>query len=74
MEFNADKFQLIQHGPHEDMKLPYNLPNNQELHKSKIVKDLGTEVSEDLAGRQDIDTLTTNATSFANWILRIIKK
>ena len=48
MEFNADKFQLIQHGQCEELKLPYNLPNNQELKKSKTVKDLGTQVSEDL--------------------------
>ena len=73
MEFNSDKFQLIQHGKREDIKIPYNLPSNLELTKSEAVKDLGTQVSEDLTWRQNINTLTTNATRFANWILRTIK-
>ena len=73
MEFNADKFQLIQHGKHDELKLPYTLPNGQELEKSETVKDLGTHVSEDLTWRQNINTLAINATSFANWILRTIK-
>ena len=73
MEFNADKFQLIQHGQCEERKLPYNLPNNQELKKSKTVKVLGTQVSEDFTGRENINILSNNATSFANWILRMIK-
>ena len=73
MEFNADKFQLLQHGQHGDLKIPYNLPNGQVLEKSTHVKDLGTQVSEDLTWRKNINTLTNNATSFANWILRTIK-
>ena len=73
MEFNADKFQLIQHGQHDDMKQPYNLPNEQELDKSTMVKDLGTQVSEDLTWRYNINALANDATSFANWILRTIK-
>jgi hypothetical protein len=73
MEFNADKFQLIQHGQHDDMKQPYNLPNDQKLDKSTTVKDLGTQVSEDLTWRHNINTLANDATSFANWILRTIK-
>ena len=73
MEFNADKFQLIQHGKNEDMKTSYNLPNNQELTKSDSVKDLGTLISDNLTWRENINTLTTNATSYANWILRTIR-
>ena len=73
MAFNTDKFQLIQHGQNTNMKLPYNLPNNQILTKSQNVKDLGTQVSESLTWRYNINILTTNATNFANWILRTIK-
>ena len=55
------------------MKTSYNLPNNQELTKSDSVKDLGTLISDNLTWRENINTLTTNATSYANWILRTIR-
>ena len=48
-------------------KLLYNLTNNQELKKSKTVKDLGTQYQ---TWRLNINPLSTNATSFANWTIK----
>ena len=73
MQFNADKFQLLQHGTSKDMKLPYNLPNHQTLEKSTTVKDLGVHVSEDLKWRSHINTIVNDGTTFANWILKTIR-
>ena len=73
MKFNADKFQLLQHGRDNELKQPYNLPGDQILEQSKTVKDLGINVAEDLKWRYHINILTNDATSFANWILRTIK-
>ena len=73
MEFNADKFQLLQHGPNDDLKISYDIPGNQILEHSNTVKDLGVHVSEDLKWRSHITTITNNATNFANWILRTIR-
>ena len=38
MEFNADKFQLIQHGNNKDIKTSYNLPNNRNWNIPMVWK------------------------------------
>ena len=43
MRFNEDKFQLLQIGPHEDLKEPYTT-NNITIKKSTTVKDLGIHI------------------------------
>jgi hypothetical protein len=73
MEFNANKFQLLQHGNNENLKHPYTLPDSQVLERSSTVKDLGINISEDLTWKNHIKITTENATKFANWILRTIR-
>ena len=72
MKFNADKFQLLQHGRNNGLKIPYDLPD-QKLEHSQTVRDLGTNVSEDLKWKKHVNTLTNQATSTASWVLRTIK-
>ena len=73
MKFNANKFQLLQHGNDENLKQPYSLPDSQTLEKSTTVKDLGIHVSEDLKWKFHINAITEKATQYANWILRTIR-
>ena len=73
MQFNPDKFQLIQHGSIKDLKEPYHLARNIHLENSETVKDLGIHVSEDLTWDYHINSITTDATMYAAWILRTIR-
>ena len=73
MKFNADKFQLLQHGNDQNLKQPYILPDGQILEGSTAVRDLGLNISDNLKWKHHISTITDNATKFANWILRTIR-
>ena len=69
MKFNEGKFQLLQMGPDESLKLPYQ-HGEINITKSENVKDLGISVSEDLSFSHHITEMTSNATKFASWLLR----
>ena len=72
MRFNEEKFQLLQIGPHENLKYPYNT-NNIEIKKSEYVKDLGIYVSEDLSYNFHITEMTRSASNYASWLLRTFR-
>ena len=69
MQFNEDKFQLLQIGPHEDLKQPYT-SNNISIQKAAHVKDLGIYLSEDMSCKYQISEMTNKASNFASWLLR----
>ena len=72
MEFNDDKFQLLQIGPDSLLKLPYKF-NNLNIQKSSHVRDLGVYMSENLSFTYHITEMTINATNCASWLLRIFR-
>ena len=69
MRFNEDKFQLLQIGPHNELKQPYS-SNNIQIEKSSHVKDLGIYLSEDMSCKYHISQMTESASNFASWLLR----
>ena len=72
MEFNDDKFQLLQIGQDSLLKLPYKF-NNLNIQKSSHVRDLGVYMSESLSFTYHITEMTINATNFASWLLRTFR-
>ena len=73
MELNKLKFQLLQHGSKDELKLPYKIDVNTQVEKSTDVKDLGVLISEDLSFNMHIMNMTNDAKKHAGWILRLIK-
>ena len=73
MELNKLKFQLLQHGSKDELKLPYKIDVNTQVEKSTDVKDLGVLISEDLSFNTHIMNMTNDAKRHAGWILRLIK-
>ena len=69
MKFNETKFQLLQIGQNQELKLPYH-HNEITINSSQHVRDLGVYTSENLSNRYQITQMTTNATNFASWLLR----
>ena len=69
MKFNETKFQLLQIGQKQELKLPYH-HNEITINSSQHVRDLGVYTSENLSNRYQITQMTTNATNFASWLLR----
>ena len=69
MKFNEQKFQLLQIGSDDSLKLPYEC-NNITINKSETVKDLGILVSEDFSFKPHITEISDNTTNFAAWLLR----
>ena len=72
MRFNEDKFQLLQIGPHDNLKQPYST-NGTEIKKSEYVKDLGIYISEDLSYKYHITEMTRSASNYASWLLRTFR-
>ena len=70
MELNEEKFQLLQHGKNNDLKLPYTLPSGQVLYSAPYVKDLGVYVDSDLKWRTHIAMKSQKAKNMASWVLR----
>ena len=70
MELNPSKFQLLQHGKNEDLKLPYTLPSGKILSGDECVKDLGVYVDQSLRWRVHINTKVAEASKKASWVLR----
>ena len=73
MELNKLKFQLLQHGNNNDLKTPYKIDQQVEIQKSKTVKDLGVNISENLSFDEHITKITNEAKRFAGWIFRVFK-
>ena len=72
MTFNKDKFQLLQIGPNDSLKLPYTV-NEIEIQSSPNVRDLGVYISENLSFKFHIAEMTSNASNFASWLLRTFR-
>ena len=47
MEFNKLKFQMLSYGKKDNLKEPYRIDEENYVHKSEDVKDLGVTLSED---------------------------
>ena len=69
MKFNEQKFQLLQIGSDDTLKIPYQC-NDITINKSETVRDLGVLVSEDFSFKPHIAEITDNAANFASWLLR----
>ena len=72
MKFNEEKFQLLQMGSDDSLKLPYKF-NDITIDKSKTVRDLGILVSEDFSFKPHITEITDNTINFASWLLRTFR-
>ena len=72
MKFNEQKFQLLQIGRDDDLKLPYEC-NEITINKSETVRDLGVLVSEDFSFKPHIAEITDKAKNFASWLLRTFR-
>ena len=72
MQFNEEKFQLLQLGQNSSLKTPYSY-NNINIDKSTNVRDLGIQISEDLSFKYHISEMVDNATNFASWLLRTFR-
>ncbi len=58
------------HGPHDDLRIPYDLGGGITVTNSSPVKDLGVLVSSNLSMRVQIIKATSDAKSMAAWTLR----
>jgi hypothetical protein len=72
MALNKLKYQLLQYGKDESLKLSYNI-DNTEVSKSQIVKDLGIYMSEDMLFDEHITRIKNKAKQVAGWILRLVQ-
>ena len=72
MKFNEQKFQLLQIGSDDSLKVPYKC-NDITIEKSKTVRDLGVLVSEDFSFKPHISEITDNTANFASWLLRTFR-
>ena len=70
MELNESKFQLLQHGKHQDLQKPYKLSTGLVISSDDVVKDLGVFIDKDLSWRQHITKKTAEAARKAGWVLR----
>ena len=73
MELNKEKFQLINHGNKEHLKVNYKLDTENTLKGSTEIKDLGVTVSDDLSWLKHITNICNEAKKFTAWILRSFK-
>ena len=73
MELNKLKFQLLQHGRNNELKLPYNIDQTTKIQKSSDVKDLGVTISENISFDTHIMNITKDARKHAGWIFRIVR-
>ena len=73
MELNEVKFMLLQHGKHEEMKLPYRVNEDLLLEQCEFAKDLGILVDSNLKWGQQIAAITASARQLAGWVLRVFK-
>lgn len=72
MELNKIKYQLIQYGKNEELKLPYNIEDT-EVKSSETVTDLGVLMSADMTFKEHIADIKNKAKKVASWIFRIVE-
>ena len=73
MELNRLKYQLLQYGNNESLKLPYIIDDETEVSKSQIVKDLGVYMAEDMLFDEHIIKIKNKGKQVAGWILRLVQ-
>ena len=73
MELNRLKYQLLQYGKDEDLKMDYDIDEYTTVTKSQIVKDLGVYMAEDLMFDEHIIKIKNKAKQVAGWILRLVQ-
>ena len=69
MELNHSKFQLLQYGKEQNLKIPYETENTNIKSESDI-KDLGVYLSADLTWDKQITEAIKMGRKFLGWILR----
>ena len=70
MELNAQKYQLLQHGRNELLKMPYSLPDGTTVERENAVKDLGIVLDSELSWKPHITHVIKSASQTAGRILR----
>lgn len=73
MELNKLKYQLIQYGKSEELKMPYDIDSNTKVEKSEAVIDLGVTMSANMKFQDHIIKIKNKAKKVAAWILRIVE-
>ena len=73
MELNKVKYQLIQYGRNEELKMPYNIDCNTEVKNSETVTDLGVIMSANMKFNDHIIDIKNKAKKVASWIFRIVE-
>ena len=73
MELNKLKYQLIQYGTNDELKLPYEIDENTEVKHSEYVKDLGVLMSSNMKFEDQIREVKSKAKKVAAWILRLVE-
>ena len=72
MELNRKKFQLMQYGKDQDLKISYN--TGLDILESEMdIKDLGVYLSADLTTEKQITEAVKTGRKFLGWILRSFK-
>ena len=72
MELNKKKFQLMQYGKDEQLKIPYET-GLEQLKSENDIKDLGVYLSCNLQWEKQIVEAIKTARKFLGWILRTFK-
>ena len=73
MELNKLKYQLIQYGTNDELKLPYEIDENTEVKHSDKVKDLGVLMSSNMEFADQLNEIKNKAKKVAAWILRLVE-
>lgn len=73
MELNKLKYQLLEYGQNQDLKMPYNIDETTKVSKSSTVKDLGVHMAEDMLFDEHICKIRKKAKQVAGWIMRLVK-
>ena len=73
MELNKLKYQLLEYGQNEDLKMPYNIDETTKISKDSTVKDLGVNMTEDMLFDEHICKIRKKAKQVAGWIMRLVK-
>ena len=71
MDYNADKFEGVSFGIDEEQA--YYAPDGSIIQQSKVVKDLGIHIEENLRFQQHIKNIVAKGRRMDGWILRTIR-
>ena len=72
MKLNKLKYQLLQYGKDDELKLPYQADNVQ-IEKSETVKDIGVLMSDNLLFNDHITEIKNKSKRVAAWIFRLVQ-